>query len=150
MKASEQDYKSIKITELEEIFQEVGLHMTSKVIQDGDLKLTHTQFFTLKRLISEPATVSEVAEYLGVSLSAVTSMADRLVKIGYISRKRSENDRRVVWLELTPEGKKVFDETWDSRRRILRGILGQLPTDDLINLHRIYLSLLQLIKSQIM
>ncbi len=147
MKAPHKDSINQKVLELEEIFQEVGLHLTGKVFQDSDSKLTHPQFFTLKRLKAGPATVSEVAEYLGVSLSAVTSMADRLVKTGYICRKRSDHDRRLVWLELTPEGEKVFDETWDVRKKILHKFLGQLPDDDLLTLRRIYIYLLELIKN---
>ncbi|MGQ9512166.1 MarR family winged helix-turn-helix transcriptional regulator [Thermodesulfitimonas sp.] len=54
------------------------------------------------------ATVSEVALDLGVTLAAVTALAKKLVRVGWVTRQRDERDRRVVWLALSPEGKKVL------------------------------------------
>jgi DNA-binding MarR family transcriptional regulator len=139
--------KEDKLLQLEEIFQEVGLYMTKKVLQDCEVKLTHPQYFTMKRLESGPATVSEVAEYLGVSLSAITSMSDRLVKTGYIARLRSDTDRRLVWLELTEEGRRIFVEAGNKKMKMMYELLSNLSDDDLSFLHRVYLQLLEKIKN---
>ena len=138
--------KEKKLLELEEVFQEVARNIASRIFQCSDHGLTHPQFFMLKRLVSGPATVSEVAEYLGVSLSAITSMADRLVKSQYVIRSRSEQDRRVVWLELTDIGRKVLKESAIKRREVLHSLLGRLPENDLTLLHGIYTKLLGLMK----
>jgi len=124
----------------------VAQNISRRIFQNADQALTHPQFFMLKRLESGPATVSEAAEYLGVSLSAVTSMADRLVKTGYVARNRSESDRRHVWLELTVAGRKALEESVKMRREVIYGLLGRLPEEDLEALHSIYSRLLGLIK----
>jgi len=138
--------KEKKLQELEEVFQEVARNISVKIFQDADRVLTHPQFFMLKHLGSGPATVSEVAEQLGVSLSAITSMADRMVKMGYLIRTRSESDRRLVMLELTENGRKVLEESTRKRRKIVYNLLGRLPEDDLVALYDIYSKLLRLIK----
>ncbi|MOA35011.1 transcriptional repressor MprA [compost metagenome] len=40
---------------------------------------------------------------------AVTALCDKLEKKGLAERKRKENDRRTVWLEITVEGKAMLD-----------------------------------------
>lgn len=134
------------LLELEEVFQEVARTITARFFQCTDQSLTPPQFFMLKRLASGPATVSEVAEYLGVSLSAVTSMADRMVKSNYVIRSRSEEDRRVVWLKLTDAGRKILKESSLKRKEVLHSLLGKLPEEDLTALHDIYTKLLKLNK----
>ncbi len=138
--------KEKRLEDLDRVFQEVARSISGKIFQNADQVLTHPQYFMLKRIESNPATVSEVADYLGVSLSAVTSMADRLVKMGYVSRKRSEDDRRLVWLKLTPAGREVLAESTRKRREVVYGLLGRLPEEDLTALHDIYTRLLGLIK----
>lgn len=137
--------KEEKLKKIEEVFQEVARNITVKIFQ-GDQTLTHPQFFLLKKLLSGPATVSEVAEHMGVSLSAITSMSDRLAKTGYITRKRSDDDRRLVWLELTESGGEVLAEAIKKRREVVYGFLGRLPEEDLAALHIIYTKLLDLIR----
>lgn len=145
MQAADFSGKEEKLQKLDEVFLEVARNISVKMIQFNQT-LTPPQFFLLKKLSSGPATVSEVADYMGVSLSAITSMSDRLVKLGYVARKRSENDRRLVWLELTAAGGKVLAEAMEKRKEVVYGFLGKLPEEDLAALHGIYTKLLELIR----
>ncbi len=47
---------------------------------------------------------AELAREYGIDASAVTRLVDRLEKRGLLTRVRSNEDRRVVRLALTPEG----------------------------------------------
>ncbi|BCL38222.1 MarR family winged helix-turn-helix transcriptional regulator [Nostoc sp. MS1] len=56
---------------------------------------------------------SDIATYLGVAPTTATSIIDRLVRKGLVERKRTEDNRRVVRLVLTPNGstmRQVFIE----------------------------------------
>jgi len=57
----------------------------------------------------ETVTPSEIAEQFGITLGAVTGFVDRLYKLGLIKRTRSEEDRRLVLIELTTEGQKRLE-----------------------------------------
>jgi len=129
---------------LETIFQEVAKNISVRIFQQADQVLTHPQYFMLKRLFSGPATVSEVAEFLGVSLSAVTSMAGRLVKTGYLVRARSEDDRRLVWLKLTDSGRRALEESSRQRKEVIQGVLGRLGDEELRALYGVYTRMLEL------
>ncbi len=53
----------------------------------------------------EARTMTETANDLGVTTGTLTVAIDRLVKKGYVVRKRDESDRRIVRISLTKNGK---------------------------------------------
>jgi DNA-binding MarR family transcriptional regulator len=64
----------------------------------------------LKMRNSGPATVVELARWCVVDAGAMTRLLDRLEKKGLCKRVRSTTDRRVVQVELTPEGEAAIAE----------------------------------------
>jgi DNA-binding MarR family transcriptional regulator len=48
--------------------------------------------------------MSELTEKLSVALSSATGIIDRLVEKGYVSRSRTDKDRRIVQVRLTEKG----------------------------------------------
>jgi DNA-binding MarR family transcriptional regulator len=53
-------------------------------------------------------TMSETAATLGITTGTLTVAIDRLVRKGYVERKRDPGDRRVVRIELTRKGKLAY------------------------------------------
>lgn len=82
-------------------------------------------------------TVSEVAAELGVTLAAVTVLANKLARSGWVCRRRDERDRRVVWLELTPGGRDVLARTQAARKEIFSRYFSDLTAEDVETLNRI-------------
>ena len=73
--------------------------------------LTSAQWGPLMRLKNAGAcTVAELARWLQVDAGAMTRLLDRLEKKGLCKRVRSTEDRRVVKVELTPEGEVALQE----------------------------------------
>ena len=67
--------------------------------------LTSAQWGPLMRLrTTGGSTVAELARWLQVDAGAMTRLLDRLEKKGLCKRVRSTEDRRVVRVELTPDG----------------------------------------------
>jgi MarR family transcriptional regulator, organic hydroperoxide resistance regulator len=54
--------------------------------------------------------ISDLSEKLGLSNSTVSGILDRLEKTGLVERTRSEEDRRVVYVNVTPKFKKVSEQ----------------------------------------
>lgn len=96
------------------------------------LDLTSSQ---IKVLISfygkEFYTMTELSRAHGVSVSTMTSMADRLLHSGLIERERDTEDRRVVRVRLSPQGKKTVDYVMKVRRRELEKFLGELSDEEI-------------------
>lgn len=55
-------------------------------------------------------TASDIANDLGHDSGALTRVVDQLERRGYLQRKRSAKDRRVVELKLTPAGHAIINE----------------------------------------
>jgi DNA-binding MarR family transcriptional regulator len=72
--------------------------------------------------------MSEISSRAGLSMSTLTTTMDGLVEKGLVQRERSENDRRVVRVELTKEGKTVYKEIVDFHLGLVRGMLSNLST----------------------
>jgi len=67
--------------------------------------LTHAQWMPLFKLRNgNSMAVAELAREMQMDAGATTRLLDRLEKKGLCKRVRSTQDRRVVNLELTPEG----------------------------------------------
>lgn len=72
--------------------------------------LTPPQAFTLTaiRRIGDGVTVGDVCRELKTPLSNTTNITIRLEKLGLITRRRDENDRRKVVLAVTDKGREAF------------------------------------------
>lgn len=68
--------------------------------------LTHPQFMVLMALVKhqQPATMRQLTEVTFQDAPTTTGVVNRLVKMGLAFRTRTEEDRRVVWVEATPAG----------------------------------------------
>jgi MarR family 2-MHQ and catechol resistance regulon transcriptional repressor len=86
-----------------------------------------------------PLMMTEIADRAMLSVSTLTSIMDSLVSKAVVQRERCEEDRRVVRVELTAEGRKVFQQVLDAHLRMVRGMLSSLnqeEQDTLISLFR--------------
>ena len=73
--------------------------------------LTNAQWVPLFKLhLGEASTVAELARQCQLDVGAMTRMLDRLEAKGLVTRVRSSEDRRVVNLELTREGRNAAKE----------------------------------------
>jgi DNA-binding MarR family transcriptional regulator len=99
--------------------------MTNMVTQrtQTELGITGTQASMLFMLaVGRCSTAAELAREYGIDASAVTRLLDRVEKRGLLSRVRSSEDRRVVRLELTDEGRELAARMPE----IFRGVLDQV------------------------
>lgn len=68
--------------------------------------MTYVQWLPLyKLMLQEGATTASLSRELAIDPGAMTRSVDRLVAKGLVRRERSQQDRRVVHLVLTAEGR---------------------------------------------
>jgi len=70
--------------------------------------------------------MGELAEDLGVKLPTATRIVDRLVERGLVARSSWDQDRRVVWVQVTPEGEALAEAARRFRRGIMESRLERL------------------------
>lgn len=71
-------------------------------------------------------TMTHLADSLAVPLSTATHTVDRLVSKGLVERNRSEEDRRVVEVEMSEYGRKLQESFRDKRKLVARSWLEPL------------------------
>ena len=72
----------------------------------------------------------ELAEYLLVAVNSMTNIVDNLEKKGFARRVRSAEDRRIIQVELTDEGNRVYHDIVSEELRLCRQMLGTLTADE--------------------
>lgn len=106
-------------------------HRLKKLLAEEKEDLTVVQFFTLRLLAREERLkVTDIAGCLGVTLSAITGLINRLYKLGLVTRDQDEADRRVVWIKLTPKGRELIDQLNEKRAEKLAVLLREMPEED--------------------
>jgi len=64
--------------------------------------------------------ISDLSEKLGLSNSTVSGIINRLEKQGLVKRTRSAKDRRVIYVNVTPEFKRSFQKYFDEAEKGLK------------------------------
>ncbi|MGI6732175.1 MAG: nitronate monooxygenase [Anaerovoracaceae bacterium] len=108
--------------------------------------LSITEVHTLVAIgLEEARTMSQVAETLKISVSTLTSAINRLVEKKVVNRFRGPEDRRIVKLELTEEGKAVVEEHENFHHEMVRHAMESLTEEEqslllqsLDNIHRFF------------
>ncbi len=58
--------------------------------------------------INRERTMSDTAKDLRITSGTLTTAVNNLIKKGYVDRRRSEEDRRVVYIKLTQKGTEAY------------------------------------------
>ncbi|MBV9326610.1 MAG: MarR family transcriptional regulator [Chloroflexi bacterium] len=89
----------------------------------------------LKALIyvtkNEGATSGQIASNLGVGLSTITGIVDRLAEQQLVTRREDPRDRRITRVLPTVAGAELVDELIEYRNEVVTAILSQLEPDQL-------------------
>jgi len=103
-----------------------------QLIQRASIKLTPGQLFMLHYIQREEnCNLSQLADKMHVSPSAITIMLDRMESHGLVLRRRDDTDRRVVNAEVTQAGNDIINRVWKMRTEVLQHCLSQFQADEL-------------------
>jgi DNA-binding MarR family transcriptional regulator len=75
--------------------------------------------------------MSDLVQRLGVSLSTISGLVDRVVDHGLATRREDPADRRQVVVALTPAGSAFIDRFRELNARQMRDLLDALDDDEL-------------------
>ncbi len=100
--------------------------------------LTLTQFGVLE-VLYHLGSLSQTA--IGAKLlksgGNITLVIDNLEKHGYVKRRRCENDRRIMWVDLTPLGRAKIEAILPVHVAAITAEMRVLPDDELRELGRL-------------
>ena len=77
-----------------------------------------------------PRSMSTVAKSLSVTVGTLTIAVNNLVKKGYVTRVRSEEDRRVVLVSLSEKGERAYHHHKMFHERMVMAVLKGLSREE--------------------
>ena len=130
----ELDQRYIKLKEFQGLFENIFsktktqhnfFPKTKYNLSDGHI-LILTYLYRVKT-----CTASDITKYLGITSGGGTVLTDTLLRHNLINRFRLEEDRRVVQLSLTTEGKEIVDQIIENRARAFVELLHDLEETEI-------------------
>jgi DNA-binding MarR family transcriptional regulator len=108
----------------DQLFRQL-FHTVPKDLLTLDVTMPQLKILLVLYIVG-PTRMSAIASELDVTLPTATSLVDRLVDKGYVSRETQPGDRRVVICRLSETGQKVIGQIWESSRISSHEILDEM------------------------
>lgn len=107
--------------------------------------LTAPQYFTLASLVHQgrPRSMHVLARITHQDAATVTGIVNRLIKLGYVSRQRGQDDRRKVYVTLEEAGEKVVEEVREATHQNWKRSFSALSQAELDEMLRMLKTVLQ-------
>ena len=101
----------------------------------SNFNMTVPQFTALQILIHHGTmTIGDLSQKMDLACSTITDLIDRMEKSKLVVRKKDEKDRRVVQVEVLPNGHDILSQVMKKRIKYLDGKLVGFNHDDKRNL----------------
>ncbi len=140
LSAKTQAYKSIM-----NIISIIGEPMLVELWQA--LEITLTQFRCLRILHVRPMQAGDLAKKLSLSPTSLTRVLERLENRQLIERNIDREDRRRIWVSLTPQGKNMLDTLKPWQDSALAQALDTLPDESLNKFVEISTQIVEAVKA---
>mgnify|MGYP001500459819 FL=1 len=103
-----------------------------KVVKDiKRYGLNLTEFAVLELLYNKGnQPIQRIGKKVLLASSSITYVVDRLEEKNYIKRRACPNDRRVIYAQLTDEGKELMEKTFPEHEQAISKIFGGLSIEE--------------------
>ena len=102
------------------------------IITEEFKDLTNNDMHVIEAIgLGDGNNMSSIAKKLNITVGSLTTAMNSLVNKKYVERRRSEEDRRVVFVKLTDRGVKAYRHHEDYHRQMTRAILDKLDEADI-------------------
>jgi DNA-binding MarR family transcriptional regulator len=78
--------------------------------------------------------ITEIGDIIGITKPQMTATADKLIKMGFVKRIYEANDRRKIFLCLTPEGKSMAIKINQNIEVVMNQLLSDFSEEELSEL----------------
>ena len=127
----EDAYKAINDT-LVNLINEIWELEEKAIITEEFKVLSNNDMHVIEAIgTGEGGNMSSIAKKLNITVGSLTIAMNSLVNKKYVERRRSEEDRRVVFVKLTAKGKKAYRHHEDYHRQMTQAILEKLDETEL-------------------
>lgn len=127
-----------KVNEILEEFYKLFYKTEDMALKRGIKCLTHTELHLIEAIGENSLTMNELSEKIGITMGTATVAVSKLTEKGFISRVRSNSDRRKVYVSLTPKGAKALAYHNNYHKMIMSSITENIADKDLSHFIEIF------------
>ncbi|RDY23523.1 MarR family transcriptional regulator [Romboutsia maritimum] len=116
---------------LVQLFNDI-LHIEEKSLKNTKfIDLSITEIHTIEAIgLDKSRTMGEIAHDLRIAVGTLTTAINKLIKKGYVERKRIEEDRRVVLVNLTERGKEAYNIHYLFHEEMIKAMISNFTTNE--------------------
>lgn len=124
------------------LFNEI-LKLEEDVLVTGEFQnISVNDFHVINAIgMEETKNMSMIAKQLDITVGSLTTAVNALVRKGYVSRERSEKDRRVVTVKLTELGEHAYHHHMDFHNHMTDAAVRALKADELPKVTKVLIGL---------
>jgi len=114
------------------LFRDV-MDIEQKAIITPEFKdITNNDMHVIEAIgIDEPKNMTAIARELSVTVGTLTIAMNSLVKKGYVERTRGKEDRRVVYISLSEQGRRAYEHHARFHRAMIESVTSGLTKEEL-------------------
>lgn len=106
----------------------------SRLFRDHGLTLSRFNLLRSLMLADQPLTCGEIGDRMLQVVPAITSLVDHLEQQGLVQRERCLDDRRVIRVRITEQGKRLAAETLKPLQQLEDQLMSQMNQGELATL----------------
>lgn len=116
---------------LVKLFNEIWQLEEEAIITEEFKDISNNDMHVIEAVgLGEGSSMSKIAKKLNITVGSLTIAMNSLVYKGYVTRERSERDRRVVNIMLTEKGEKAYYHHENFHKQMVGAIVEQLDENE--------------------
>ncbi|HBA63957.1 MAG TPA: MarR family transcriptional regulator [Lachnospiraceae bacterium] len=124
-------YKAINDI-LVHLFNEIWALEEKAIITKEFEDITNNDMHVIEAIgLGEGNNMSAIAKKLNITVGSLTTAVNSLVNKKYVTRQRSERDRRVVYVRLTEKGEKAYYHHADFHHQMTQAVVERLSGEEI-------------------
>ena len=100
-----------------------------RVLMKGKISLPQMVMLDFLNIKKE-CKMSDISSVMGVTKSAVTGIADRMIRLNLVKRARLKDDRRVVKIRLTPRGRSLAHTLYTYKLKMIDRLFSMVSENE--------------------
>ena len=132
-----------------EDFTKLFYETESLALKQGIKCLTTTELHVIEAIGNHSLSMNNLSDKLGITMGTATVAINKLSNKGFITRKRSDNDRRKVFVSLSKKGEDALAYHNNFHKMIISSITKNIETENLETFTTVFTKILENLKNQV-
>jgi len=132
-----------------EDFTKLFYETETLALKQGIKCLTTTELHVIEAIGDESLSMNSLSNKLGITMGTATVAINKLSKKGFIHRKRSEDDRRKVFVSLAKKGENALIYHNNFHKMIISSITKNIEEKNMEKFTEVFVKILENLKNQV-